>query len=315
MQPLIFQLAVKIASLAVIHFILFAVVAAVLIPQAESTGPAQASAAVSLLVVCILQTAVLAYVIVRSRWGGWRLTVAIFVVLYGTMTVMPQIESAIFISVLPPGFLPRLFLMGAIIAAILSPLAVLILGKRNDGQSQQPHGRFPVKGVRYLFSARSLVMPMREWAWKLSLIAVVYVGLYFSFGYYVAWQVPEVRAYYGATDPTGFIGQMQSVFEQTPWLPAFQVLRAMMWTALALPVIRMMKGAWWEAGLAVALLFSVVMAQLLMPNPYMPEAVRMAHLVETASSNFIFGWFIVWLLHRHHSSFGDLFKRRSIARV
>lgn len=294
-----FHLSVNIFSLAGIHFILFAVVSAVLIPQAESTGSSQTSAAGSLLVVCILQTVVLAYVILRSRWGGWRLAVTIFVVLFGTMTVMPQIESAIFISGLPPGFLPRLFLMGAIIAAILSPLAILILRKRKKDPSQQPRGR--------------LVMPIREWAWKLGVIAVVYVGLYFTFGYYVAWQIPEVRAYYGGTDPTGFIEQMQSVLGDTPWLPAFQVLRAMMWTALALPVIRMMKGAWWEAGLAVALLFSVVMAQLLMPNPYMPEVVRMAHLVETSSSNFIFGWFIVWLLHRHHSSLRDLFQTRRSA--
>lgn len=265
-----------------------------LLPQAESTGSAETSAAVILLVVCILQTVVPAYVILRSRWGGWRLAVTIFVVLYGTMTVMPQIESAIFISVLPPGFLPRLFLMGAIIAAILSPLAVLILGKWKKNSSRQPRGR--------------LVMSMREWAWKLGVIAVVYVGLYFTFGYYIAWQIPEVRAYYGGTDLTSFFGHMQSVFGETLWLPAFQVLRAMMWTALALPVIRLMKGAWWEAGLAVALLFSVVMAQLLLPNPYMPEVVRMAHLVETASSNFTFGWFIVWLLHRHHSSLGDLFR-------
>jgi hypothetical protein len=71
----------------------------------------------------------------------------------------------------------------------------------------------------------------------------------------------------------------------------------MMWALLAAPVIRMTKGRWWEAGLATALLFAVVMnAQLLLPNPYMPEAVRVAHLVETATSNFIFGWVVVWLL-------------------
>jgi hypothetical protein len=28
---------------------------------------------------------------------------------------------------------------------------------------------------------------------------------------------------------------------------------------------------------------------LLAPNPYMPESVRMSHLVETVSSNFVFG--------------------------
>jgi hypothetical protein len=59
----------------------------------------------------------------------------------------------------------------------------------------------------------------------------------------------------------------------------------------------MMKGQWPETALAIGLLFAVVMnARLLLPNPYMPEPVRMAHLVETASSNFIFGLFTGWLL-------------------
>jgi hypothetical protein len=39
-------------------------------------------------------------------------------------------------------------------------------------------------------------------------------------------------------------------------------------------------------------------AQLLLPNPYMPEAVRMAHLLETATSNAVFGCAVVWILTR-----------------
>lgn len=39
-------------------------------------------------------------------------------------------------------------------------------------------------------------------------------------------------------------------------------------------------------------------APLPLPNPYMPEAVRMAHLVEAASSNFLFGWLLGGLLKR-----------------
>ena len=59
----------------------------------------------------------------------------------------------------------------------------------------------------------------------------------------------------------------------------------------------MLKGQRTETALAIGLLFSVVMnAQLLLPNPYMPESVRMAHLVETASSNLMFGFFVGWLL-------------------
>jgi hypothetical protein len=39
----------------------------------------------------------------------------------------------------------------------------------------------------------------------------------------------------------------------------------------------------------------------------MPAAVRQAHFIETASSNFIFGMLLFWLLHRSHRSLQDLF--------
>jgi hypothetical protein len=32
-------------------------------------------------------------------------------------------------------------------------------------------------------------------------------------------------------------------------------------------------------------------------NPIMPDAVRLAHFKEIFSSNFIFGWFVVWVLN------------------
>ena len=116
-----------------------------------------------------------------------------------------------------------------------------------------------------------------------------------------------MRAYYGGTDPGSFITQMGIVLRDTPWLVPLQVVRAMLWTALAVLVIRMMKGRWWEIGLVVALLFAVVMnSQLLIPNPFMPAEVRMVHLVETASSNFLFGWLVVWLLFSFRKSTSHL---------
>ena len=162
-------------------------------------------------------------------------------------------------------------------------LAVLILGKRKASPADTS-------------SSTRLQMPAREWSWKLSVIAVVYVILYFTFGYFIAWRHPDVRAYYNGVDTGSFAAHMAMVARDTPWLILFQVLRALLWTALALPVVRMMKGGRLETALAVGLLFSVVMnAQLLLPNPYMPDAVRMAHLLETASSNFLFGALVGWL--------------------
>ena len=189
---------------------------------------------------------------------------------------MPQIESAYFITRLPPGMLPRLFLAGLIMAAIFAPLVVLILGKAKRSTNE--------------------ISPLKITPVKLWLIVVVYVFLYFTFGYFIAWKNPAVRAYYGGSDPAGFISHITSLVRSEPMLFALQAVRALMWTAIAVPVIKMMKSEWWERGLAVALLFAVMTSQLLLPNPLMPTEVRMAHLVETATSNFLFGWLVVLIL-------------------
>jgi hypothetical protein len=95
---------------------------------------------------------------------------------------------------------------------------------------------------------------------------------------------------------------MGTVVRDTPWLIPFQILRAMLWTLLALPVVRSLKGAWQETALSIGFMFAVLMSDLLLlPNPYMPESVRMSHLVETALSNFIFGAFVGWLLTNRHA--------------
>jgi len=209
--------------------------------------------------------------------------VAVLFIFYGVATFMPQIESAVFLSTqLPAGMVGRLFLMGLLVAAPFCVLAVIILGKRKAGLVHSESG-----------------IPVSARGWKLAVIALAYVSLYFTFGYFIAWRSPAVREYYGGSDPGTFLAQMRNVVRDTPWLIPFQVLRAMGWVVIALPLIRMLKGDWREISFALGVTFSVLMnALLLLPNPYMPEPVRMAHLIETASSNFIFGLLVGWLLTR-----------------
>ena len=279
------SLAARLMGVTVVLFICFALAGTLVKLPGSGEPQAQAGdAAAPLLLVCFLTAAVLTYLILRSRWAGWKLAVTVFLVYYGVATFMGQIESAVFITRLPPGTLPRLFLMGALVAAPFALLAVVILGKRKASPGDAG-------------ANTRLHMPAHEWMWKLSVIAVVYVILYFTFGYFIAWRHAEVRAYYNGVESGSFAAHMATVARDTPWLIGFQILRALLWTALALPVIRMMRGGRLETALAVGLLFSLVMnAQLLLPNPYMPDAVRMAHLLETASSNFLFGAFVGWLL-------------------
>jgi hypothetical protein len=280
-------LPLKLALLTLILFVCFSVGSAVagLSDSSRVADPAASTAA--LLAVCFLDTLALSYPILRSRWAGWPLVVSLALLFFGVMSFLSQIETVVFleqlVSRVSPDLVPRVLVQGAVVAALFSPLAVLVHGRmRGAKEPPQPNSR--------------LVMPWSEWAWKLLTVAVAYLLIYLSFGLFVA------------TPLGGAAFQQYYAGLQMPWwmLP-FQMGRAMIWTVLALPVIRMMKGSTWEAGLAVALLYSLLMGDLLLlPNPVMPDPVRIAHLVELLTSNFLFGWVVVWLLHRHHTSWRDL---------
>jgi hypothetical protein len=274
--------ALRVALLTLLLFLCYAVAGGVAAPPGPPPADAGGTAGL-LLLVCFLDTLVLAWVVRRSRWSGARLMAVVFVIFYGITTFMSLIEFAVFTTPMPAGALPRLHLMGALVAAPFSVLAVLVLGKRRAVAGAAADEPRPA-------------VPAGEWPWRLAFVAGVYLVLYFTFGYYVAWRTPGLPAYYGGVDEGTFLAHMAVVLRQTPWLVPFQVFRALCWAAIAFPVVRMTKGTWREAAVAIALLFAGLMVQLLVPNPYMPRGVRMAHLVETIPSNFLFGLCVGWAL-------------------
>jgi hypothetical protein len=189
--------------------------------------------------------------------------------------------------------LAALFAMGLFNAAVFAPILVAVLGKWQaappiETTSEQVPPRAPT-----------------DWLWRLLFAGGVFLAFYYVFGYFVAWQNPVVREYYGGTDPGSFFAQMSGILQSNPWMLLLQFVRGLLWVALALPVIRMMKGPWWEAGLALAMLFSVPVLYLLFPNPFMPEGVRITHMVETAPYQFLFGWLVAWVFRPPHLGHGE----------
>lgn len=278
--------AIRFLAVTVLYFGTFAVVSGLLLAGSSAPPPDPESAGttlLALLAISLLNAAVFGYVILRSGWTGWKLILSMVLVFYGVNTLMPQIETAFFVNTLPPGMLSRLFVAGFIIAAVFCPLAVLILGKARSKTGSALEDSWPKHSIT-------------GWIARLALVVVLYLLVYFGFGYYVAWQSPAVRSYYGGQDPGSFVAQIRSVLRDQPLLFVLQAGRALLWTSIAIPIIRMMKGKRWETPLAVALVFAVTASQLLLPNPLMPYEVRMAHLLETTTSNFLFGLLVVVIL-------------------
>jgi len=276
-------LILKFLALVILYFILFAVISATILPRLQQSPPdyEPLSALSALLLMSGLNAALLTYITLRSRWSGWKLIVTLAVVFFGVATVMPQIETAVFVRTLPPGFLSRLFLAGFLFSFLYAPLLVLLAGNRRQSE----------------FTAPKVKVNSSQAVIKFTIAAFIYVILYFTFGYFIAWQSPALRAYYGGGNSNGFLMQLNETWRATPWLFPFQFLRGLLWSLLALPVIRMLRGQRLEKAVVVGLLFAVVTSQLLLPNPLMPYEVRMRHLVETASSNFLFGCIVVCLLN------------------
>ena len=237
------------------------------------------------LTISICVGVVLSYLILRSNWHGWTLVAALCLAMYGLSTVATQIESVFFLSnKLPQGMIRAIFLQGAIATALFVPLAVLLLGKWRTA-SQAPASPAPAR-----LSAPSV-------AGRLALIVTAFVFLYMFFGYYVAWQSPAVRQYYGGPEQPTFYAALKDSWMHNRSIYPLQVLRALLYAACLYPLIRMLRAGRWETTLAMALFLSVWTTLLLLPNPLMPSAVAHAHFRETLAFSLVFGAIAGWLLY------------------
>lgn len=273
----------RIAALTIVLFILFAVGGTLISAPMDPAGPDETTAALLLLAACFLDVLVLSFIIRRSAITGWRLVAHVFLVFYGVMTFMSQIEAAVFPTQMSSEMVWRVLAMGLVITAPFSVIAVPLLGRWREPAPDA--NKFSID-----FGALGLI-------WRLAVIAIAYVVIYFLFGYFVAWQFREVRNYYGGSEPQGFFNHFLGIVVKSPWLILFQMVRGLIWAFFGYLIVRIVGVRKYQTPLAVGLAFAVLMnSQLLLPNPFMPEAVRMAHLLETASSNFLFGIFVGWLL-------------------
>ena len=260
--------------------------------------PGIVSGEAGLLLISVVNTLIVMALILSSRWSGWKLILGLSFAYYGLVTFLTQIETWYFLSdiTVDGELLIRLFLMGIPVAFLFIPLAVWILGKGRTKPDPEPNS--------------ALVMPVSQWLWKLALIAVVYVALYWLAGYFIAWQNPELRAFYGSPgEITPFFEHTVESFSEEPGLFLFQILRAMLWVLCALPVIRGSKLKSWQTAILLGIFFSIPMnIGHILENPLIPLAsVRFSHMIETALSTFIFGLIVAWLLHREHHSVRDFF--------
>lgn len=191
--------------------------------------------------------------------GSYRLRAgAQFLILFVVGSLLSEIEAIWFNAYLklPAAVLAMLPLTAFVQASIGALVAAALWRGKNEAAE-----RFP--GL---------------W-WKLPVIIPIYIVFYFGAGALIAWQSPDVRAYY---EQGMHIDDLQ--------LALLQVGRGLIWGLTAFVAVRQLTGEKWLRALLTGLAFAVFMAiVLLLPAGFMPWPVRRMHLVEILSSNLLFG--------------------------
>jgi hypothetical protein len=253
-----------------------------------ATAAAQpANALLLLFVASLVQAIVVAYLVLEANWSGWKIAGALFLVSLNTW-VQGAIEAGPYLRGHVSGnFSSQMLVMGVVTSVLFAPLAVWILGGFGRGPREVP-------GERAHWSTA-------RWTGTLAATTVVFISLYYLCGYYIAWQSAAVRQYYtGTTEIRSFWGQIAWTWSSTPWMFPLQAGRALLFVAITLPAIRMLRGGVQRVALGTALMYAAFDGStgLILPNPIMPPAVAHVHLVELAVWGLLFGAFVGWSMSR-----------------
>lgn len=233
---------------------------------------------------CLLNAGAIMYFIKHANLYGWRLAGVVFILGFGLMYFMSQIETLWFNESVqfPIDGLLGIVTGGAITFMIFSPLAVLLMGKfRRREFSKVDFSQIDKKELLLRISIISIIV------WPI---------LYFLAGYYIAWQFEDIRIYYtGSPEKEAFFPIMAENLKSN--LYYFQIIRGFLWVFFSMFVLKFFEGSTFQKGMSlISFLVLLCCIQLLLENPFMPESVRMAHLIETSIENAILGLIITWLI-------------------
>lgn len=210
----------------------------------------------------------LAALAAQTRLSRLGTTALLFALFFGAKTFLSLMEAVYYAEHFdfPLSTVPRDAGAGALTAFIGAGAAALLFARSAREEA---------------FKIRPRASLIRRFA----LATALYPVAYWMAGYFIAWQVEAVREFYTGMEDFNLGMQL-----------AFQILRGAIWAGLALAAVHGLRGAVLGRALLVGAAFSVFMAAQMLYPIYMPEPVRMAHLVEVATSNFLYGLVAALLL-------------------
>ncbi len=226
----------------------------------------------------------------RTQLSGYRLAAVVFIILFGVMFFMTQIETLYFLDSIQ---MPYMLIFGQVLAGIFVGIGAGLLSSRYKKKLDAISSATP--GA---FNTQSLGDMLR----RFTILSIVYTLFYYFFGYFIAWQFPAVREYYsGSTALTPLIPHMVGQVTGEPQLIVFQIFRGYLWAGIAyMAAMNLPQAKAWERMVIVGLCMAIgISFPLLLPQDFMPAPVRLGHFFELFIENFTFGVVAAYLFLKH----------------
>jgi hypothetical protein len=237
----------------------------------------QQSALMGRALMSMLDSLILCWVLAKSGKHGIRLAVVIFLAVFGMKIILTVIEAT-YLPDLQPLVLP-LLLNGAIASLLWSLTAVALTVGFTENPISTELQEKPEWSQKWY-----------QWILKPILLAIIWMVLFVFFGAVVFMNIARL------IDPQALASYTNLVMPD--WVLPFQGLRALLWLALALPLLMQLYGKYNRVLFLSGSVFAVWMGSNLFMALDLPAGLRYAHLAEVMTECFVFGVLVFLIFAR-----------------
>lgn len=235
------------------------------------------SALIGRALMSMLDALILCWVLAKSGKRGIRLAVVIFMAVFGMKIVLTIIEAT-YLPDLQAIVLP-LLINGAVASLLWSLTAVALADGFTENTESSDLEEKPDWRQKWY-----------QWILKPLLVAIIWMVLFVFFGGVVFMNFAKL------IDPQALATYANLAMPD--WVLPFQGLRAILWLALALPLLMQLYGKYNQVLLLSGSIFAVWMGSNLLMALDLPAGLRYAHLVEVMLECFVFGVLVFLMFAR-----------------
>lgn len=281
---------------AVIYAALF-YFAAVFIPFSEGYATTVAGHEIKLMgylmliAYCLIAsiTAALAFSVVDK--GGFGALLPLIPAFWGLSWIVPLLQPLLQGEVtggMTQGDVLKRLIQGCVCVLLMLLLSMLLYSKKQP-KEQGPQAK-EAKGTKPKLKILTLVI-------FLIVLPIIYMVLYFVGGYFLAWTNDAFRAYYTGGGNNGLMHMLINMLLNRLSQAGFALMRGLLIALFSLPLLLQLHGKRMMY-LAINTMLVVSGALLyLLPNPLMPDDIRLRHLIANGVILLVYGLLSSFLLH------------------